>query len=1739
MTVTDPGATAPATVTFAAGQVAFDVTLVTVGTRRVTLAEGARSAFQEASVVVSVPKSLTLAGLPATVTAGAAQSLTLTAKDAFGNVASDFNGAADLSSSDPAVVFSADPVTFNAGVATFTATLRTAGARTLTATVSPTLEVVGSTSVTPATAASFELTGLPAVLVAGTTTTLTAKAKDAFGNVATGYAGTASVTVTDPGATAPASITFVAGQQTFDVKLVTVGTRRVTITEGAKTTFQEASVTPAAAASFELTGLPAALVAGTTTTLTAKAKDAFGNVATGYTGTATVTVTDPGATAPASIAFVAGQQTLNVKLVTVGTRRVTITEGAKTTFQEASVTAGALAAVALSGPAGPTDAGVSFGLSLAGRDAQGNTLALSGSATVSVPSGCSGPASATLPPAALGTYTCSASGTKTFVATFGGFSDHMDVVVRAGAPSALVWTAYGNRSYAGAPLRYFDGQPLTVEVRDAGGNVSDAAVPVTVAFNGYNPTHGKLGGSLTVMSVHGRATFDDLTYDRAGSFNLAARSPGLTAANETLIMSVDWAPPTVTIDGISGGPSCWDVAYTVAQDRAAPVDVRVEYERDVGGLAAWYPASSVLAAATGPERRATSAAGRSYHFMWDAGADVAPGAALDTALRVTARVHGSIYAGSDDSSALSIDVSPTLAVQALTSAFAGTAGGPPIAADLDGDGRVDLARVVKNGASFYGLSIRFADGASDDLAFPVSGLALPSIAGHAHSGDARQAEIFFVPANTAALHVEQFLVQGPGTVTSAVPDTTLTPCGQSPSARIRDVIALDVDLDGKDELVVTCTTPNQLVVARRTEAWAFTTLALAAAPSALAAVDIDFDGLPEVAVGTDQGLLIASGLAGQLAIADQRSFAAVTDVVATQVSDSAANLPPDSAVDFVATSSNGSVYALRGDPSEPGTLGVPVVVGSAYGPIAAADVDGDGLTEVAMLDLVAGGLLVYASDGTFALEASSALPTSGDVIAADSDGDGRADLVAGSDTFLEVARMPRPAGCGLPAAEGPDHVRSAGAADLQGYRLADVDGDGWLDAVGVFQAHYPSLARTTELARGLGHGAFDVWMPLGGASQSRPTLADWNRDGVLDTAWTAADAAYAMQSSANGRVLRTLVASGVDGELQAGDIDGDDDDDLAVVGYSTFSWWANDGSGQLTAKGVMMDAPGRIQRSWLADLSGDGRLDPMAVVDVDGTLELCLARSSPTGWDSPACSALDELATGQVELAFTSYQPVLVTLAPAPDQQSQDLALWSFSFSFFSKVSSVSVPSECQLGAEGTDFALRDYDGDDAPDIFLRCGYSEGWIMHRDPMSYDYQHTLTVADASSLEDVDGDGRFDLVSAASEGLTVLSGRGASGSDPRFADGLGFVPASTDQGGAVVTDLDGDGISELTAFTSGVDTGDGTVAEVSIYRGRPAIGLKRSRQTLDDLDPVSFHESMPTAWARMGNPGLVVWAEGESELWFYGPTPTLGQVDPTPTPIALTGPLGAAAVADLDADGLDDLVGTVESISGQADALFVARQTLAGTFATPTTVLVSSGLFGAGLAVGDFAATSDGQAAREVAVLQGSAAAIGVYAPDYALSTLTPVGSHALPPNPSFEYRGLWKADLDGDGDDDLVVGIADRTEGGWTWVGLVFVRQTAPGVFVDAGSLEDPLPDDGIDVRLTGVVDLDRDGKPDLVAGGYLFRGASGLDFAWAPGLLAPAPFLGRWPVADRPAFIDFDGGALYEIPLGDPTLPAP
>jgi hypothetical protein len=407
-----PSASSPAAVTsctdsgLSAGNYEYTVTAVW---RSWT----AKSAAKSVEVASGAATHLVLAAATTNPTAGEADNLTITAKDA-GNITVGaytgsknltFSGAGTIGANNPTVtnnsgtataLGSTTAITFTSGVATVKEVTKNGVMKLYKAETAMVVVSDGTISngaglsvvVKPAGAASFTVP-TPATQTAGTAFEETATAKDAFGNVATGYEGAKTITFSGPANSPsgekpkyPASVSFSAGLGKASITLYDAQTTTVTAKEGSiEGTSGSFEIKPAGAASFTVP-TPATQTAGTAFEETATAKDAFGNVATGYEGAKTITFSGPANSPsgekpkyPASVSFSAGLGKASITLYDAQTTTLTAKEGSieGTSGSFEIKPAGAAKSLSLSAASTSPAAGEADNLTITALDEFGNT----------------------------------------------------------------------------------------------------------------------------------------------------------------------------------------------------------------------------------------------------------------------------------------------------------------------------------------------------------------------------------------------------------------------------------------------------------------------------------------------------------------------------------------------------------------------------------------------------------------------------------------------------------------------------------------------------------------------------------------------------------------------------------------------------------------------------------------------------------------------------------------------------------------------------------------------------------------------------------------------------------------------------------------------------------------------------------------------------------------------------------------------------------------------------------------------------------------------------------------------------------------------------------------------------------------------------------------------------------------------------------------------------------------------
>ncbi len=277
--------------------------------------------------------ALTLTG-PSSAHAGAATSFTLSALSGTGHLNGSYGGTVHFTSTDPQAVLPAD-YTFlpgDAGVKSFTLHFFSAGAQSISVTDTANLVLTTTAQITIGTTQATHLvvSGFPVQAVAGVPGAFTVTALDADNNPATNYTGTLHFSSSDPKAVLPADYTFVAsdhGSKSFtSAALETAGLQSITaqdtIATSLSATSQQVTVLPGVGhvLLFEQQPLTGKSGVAFQPAITIKVEDAFGNLATGFTGPILLSLgkTGPGTgiVGTTSVNAVAGIATFSNAVVT-------------------------------------------------------------------------------------------------------------------------------------------------------------------------------------------------------------------------------------------------------------------------------------------------------------------------------------------------------------------------------------------------------------------------------------------------------------------------------------------------------------------------------------------------------------------------------------------------------------------------------------------------------------------------------------------------------------------------------------------------------------------------------------------------------------------------------------------------------------------------------------------------------------------------------------------------------------------------------------------------------------------------------------------------------------------------------------------------------------------------------------------------------------------------------------------------------------------------------------------------------------------------------------------------------------------------------------------------------------------------------------------------------------------------------------------------------------------------------
>ena len=505
------------------------------------------------------------------------------------------------------------------------------------------------------------------------------------------------------------------------------------------------------------------------------------------------------------------------------------------------------------------------------------------------------------------------------------------------------------------------------------------------------------------------------------------------------------------------------------------------------------------------------------------------------------------------------------------------------------------------------------------------------------------------------------------------------------------------------------------------------------------------------------------------------------------------------------------------------------------------------------------------------------------VVAVDIDSNGRVDLVVTAYNANTLAWYNNTDGKGT---YGPAIVISSAVTGARTSVVADLDHDGIQDiAVAADTGDFLAWFRHLD-----GKGSFGTMQIITTATNSPWGLvaADLDGDSFLDLASVSTMdvrlAWYPNNAPSLGSFGSQIIIAFLPSrprKLDAGDLDGDGDQDLAVVCSQgdTVAWFENlDGAGSFSPIHIVSDNAGFPFGLLLADLDGDGDLD--MVVGADLGLAL--------GWY--------ENVDG--EGTFTSL-PHVISFAD---------------------------------GAGVSAIAAGDLDGDGDLDIAAGPGDGVGWFANDGTgLAFGPQQilTLTASEDTSgvaLADVDGDGDLDVVGTAYDDDLVAWYENNPISTPSFSSPIIFEGAAAGALKVIPGDVDNDGDLDLVV---GLYYG----SEVVWYENIDGAGTYENPTTITRAVPAvrglvvqDFNGDGHVDVAASSYADKVVWHANLDGAGGFGPENLIAEAPVVDSTQSL-------ASGDMDADGDIDLI--VGSYDDDTIIIFTNSDAL-GTFVYGTLV-----------------------------------------------------------------------------------------------------------------------------------------------------------------------------------------------------------
>ncbi len=712
-----------------------------------------------------------------------------------------------------------------------------------------------------------------------------------------------------------------------------------------------------------------------------------------------------------------------------------------------------------------------------------------------------------------------------------------------------------------------------------------------------------------------------------------------------------------------------------------------------------------------------------------------------------------------------------------------------ISADLDGDGDSDLAMANQDSSN---VSVLLNDGAGSFVAGSSPGIGLAPLGLSAGDLDG-DGDVDLVAVNRNSNSISVLLNDGSASFAPAINVAV------GPNPHVAEIV--DLDGDGDLDVVVGNVNDNTLSLLSNDGAGSLSllgTITVGASPFDIAASDVDADGDMDLAVANRDSDTVTV-LYNQGAGTFNATLLTVQDL---PESVAFADVDSDGNIDLIAanqTSGTISVFTNQGN----GTFLDASHFDAGVGPrsLAVVDFDHDGDVDLAVANLFTANVSLLKNDGngTFAAPTTVSAVASGYALVADDlNGNGWADLAVVNLFHNNVTVVPNTGG-----AQGVSVTANTITANINfgsTRTLGDITGTKFndLNANGVQDVGEPGLEGWTIYLDENNNGTLDV----GETSTLTDASGDYAFYGLSPDDHIVREVPQAgwVQTApiVDFEITQDLGTGGAAlADVQAGDFDGDGDQDLAVANAfsDTVSILLNDGTGTYAVHATLTagasDLPVEIT---VADLDADNDLD-LTVANFDSDRVIIFKNDGNAGFtsfsavvtgDGPQDIGVGDLdGDGDLDLAVPNWYDSTVSVL-----------LNNGDTTFATRVN-------YPVGSFPHGITVADLDGDGDKDLAVTSNVTSGTVtvLLNDGVGI-FTQTVTLPvgnNPNELEagDLDGDGDMDLVVSnnAANGISVLLNYG----NATFAGTVDYA-AGSNSNGIDFADFDGDG--DLDVVTSDI-------------------------------------------------------------------------------------------------------------------------------------------------------------------------------------------------------------------------------------------------------------------------------------------------------------------------------------------------